>query len=149
VPGAWIGLRLGAQPLCAVSCGQRHSAAVKSGWTCPCPTLLPPAHVRSSDIRRAGAEATTRHGRRTTLAAELTQAVALALGCWPGCRLAGQLAVPVGRMAQVRAYLWHPRPADTDAPVYSASTLRSLPRPLLRTILLDMDARQPVDVLPT
>jgi zinc-finger of transposase IS204/IS1001/IS1096/IS1165 len=48
------------------------------------------------------AQLTTRYGRRTVLAADVVQAVAVALGGRPGSRLAGRLAVPVSRMTLLR-----------------------------------------------
>jgi transposase len=45
---------------------------------------------------------TTRQGRRTGLAADTLRAVALALGGRPGSRMAGVLAVPVGRSTLLR-----------------------------------------------
>jgi transposase len=92
---------------------------------------------------------TGRHARRTPAVTAVLEAVALALGGRARARLSGRLAAAVSRTTLIRLVRVLPDPAVSASPrVLGVDELALRKGRSYGTLLVDVETRRPVDILP-
>ena len=104
--------------------------------------------MRQDDVRGAGAGLTVRCGRRTCTLQGVLQAVALALVGRAGARLTGHLACAVSRSTLVRLIRAAADPDDQTRWCWASMISRCARGHVYGTILVNIETRRPVDMLP-
>ncbi len=91
---------------------------------------------------------TAPYARRTPLLRAVLEKLALAVGGRPGSRLAGHLAVAVSRTTLLRLVRALPVPEPGTVPIVGVNDFAFRKGNTYGSIIVDMDTRRPVDLLP-
>lgn len=90
---------------------------------------------------------TTRYARRTPLLRRMLEAIGVALAGRAGARLASKLGLPASRSTMLRLIRALPDPEVGEVEVLGVDDFAFRKGRVYGTVLVDMDSRQPVDVL--